>query len=225
MVPHLNGDMMMNRRTLLIPACLVVGSAAGIAGALAIAQPAKDKTAQPDHAPLPPGWPEADMQACVEAGTPGEMHRHLAEAAGTWNGRTKMWMAPGTEPMESECTSTITTVMDGRYTRCEITGEMPGMGMYNGFGLYGYDNVAEKFQSTWIDNHGTGMMIGTGELSPDGKTLTWRFTYNCPITKKPAVMREVERLTSDNEKTLEMFGTDPKSGKEFKMMEIHFTRQ
>ena len=27
-------------------------------------------------------------------------------------------------------------------------------------------------------------MNGTGELSDDGKTMTWKYTFNCPITKK-----------------------------------------
>jgi hypothetical protein len=214
----------------LAPTCLAVVAIAAVAGTIAIAQPTKDTKApakpsatQPEHK-LPAGWTEADMQACTEAGTPGKMHEHLTADVGTWTGKSKMWMAPGAEVMESECTYTITSVMDGRYTRAEMNGEMPGMGTFNGFGLNGYDNVAQKFQSTWIDNHSTGIMFGTGELSPDGKVLTWRYTYNCPITKKPAVLREVDTRTGDNTRKLEMYGNDPKSGKEFKMMEIQFTR-
>ena len=38
-------------------------------------------------------------------------------------------------------------------------------------------------------------------------------------------MREVETITGPNTKTLEMFGTDPKSGKEFKMMSIELTKE
>jgi hypothetical protein len=102
---------------------------------------------------------------------------------------------------------------------------MPGMGPFNGFGIYGFDNVSQKFQSTWIDNMGTGMMVGTGELSPDGKSVTWDFTYNCPIQKKPVHMREVDTFTSPNSRTLEMFGADPKSGKEYKMMSIELTKK
>jgi hypothetical protein len=69
------------------------------------------------------------------------------------------------------------------------------------------------------------MMIGNGELSRDGKTLTWKFTYNCPITKKPAVMQQVETVTGPKTKTLEMVGADPKSGKQFKMMSIELTKK
>ncbi|MFO0981472.1 MAG: DUF1579 domain-containing protein [Planctomycetota bacterium] len=174
---------------------------------------------------LPPGMTEADMKACTEASTPGPKHEYLAQSIGVWTGKTTMWMAPTAEPTKSECTSTITAMLDGRFTKCDMTGEMPGMGPFSGFGIYGFDNVAQKFQSTWVDNCGTGMMIGTGELSADGSTMTWTYSYNCPITRKPTVMRQIERRTSKDTMTMEMFGADPHSGKEFKMMEVVFSRK
>lgn len=72
---------------------------------------------------------------------------------------------------------------------------------------------------------GTGIMSGVGEMSADGKTLTWIFTYNCPVTKKPTTMRQVEKWTGDNSMTLEMFHKDPKTGKEFKAMMIESKRK
>jgi hypothetical protein len=224
--------------------CLPLIGVAAIAASLAFVQaPAKDSkspapakpaaapTGTHDHATpgaqpeLPPGMSQADMMACMEAATPGEMHAWLNEAVGVWQGKTTMWMTPGAEPMHSECVSTITSKMDGRFTTCETVGEMPGMGPFTGFGIYGFDNVSQQFQSTWVDNCGTGMMVGTGTLSSDGKTLTWNFNYNCPITKKLTPMREVERRTSKDAFTLEMFMNDLASGKEFKMMQIDFTRK
>lgn len=175
--------------------------------------------------PLPPGWTEADMQACMAAGVPGDQHRVLAEAAGTWHGTSMMWMAPGMEPSKSECTSTITMLMDGRFLKNETKGDMPGMGPFEGYGISAFDNVAQQFVASWIDNFSTGMMTGTGELSPDGKTLTWHFTYNCPIRKGPAKMREIQRMTGADTMELEMYGADPKSGQEYKMMHISYTRK
>ena len=174
---------------------------------------------------LPAGWTAEDMAACVAAGTPGEQHQQLAKNVGVWTGKNTMWMAPDSEPMKSECTATYTPILDGRFVKCEMAGEMPGMGPFNGGGLYGFDNVSQKYQCVWVDNCGTGMDIGTGDLSSDGKVLTWKFTYNCPITKKPTSMREIETVTGPNTKTLEIYGIDPKGGKEFKMMEIAFTRK
>jgi hypothetical protein len=174
---------------------------------------------------LPPGWTEADMQACIAAGTPGPMHQKLVRGVGHWSGTTTMWMAPDTEPMKSQCTTNVSTVMDGRYTKCEFSGDMPGMGPYQGLGYTGFDNVSQKFVGSWMDNHSTGMMTGEGTLSNDGNTLTWTYRTNCPITKKQTTMREVDRFDGDNSMTLDMYGTDPKSNKEYHMMHIELTRQ
>lgn len=216
----------MNRKKLLALAFISAVGLAAVVGSIATAEESKDAAAagQPEFK-LPEGWTEEDMKACMMAGTPGEMHKQLAEGVGTWSGKTTMWMGPDADPMESECTSKVTTIMDGRFIKCEMKGEMPGMGPYTGGGIMGFDNVSQKFVANWIDNHSTGIMNGVGEQSEDGKTLTWNYTFNCPITKKPATMREVETITGDNTKTLEMFGTDPKSGKEYKMMSIKFTKQ
>jgi len=214
-----------SRRAVLVCLCLAGAGVAALVGSRAIAEPGKDAIPGQPEMKLPPGWTQEDMNACMTAGMPGKMHEHLAKSVGTWQGKNTMWMAPGTEPTKSESTSTIKSIMDGRFTMCEASGDMPGMGPFKGFGLYGYDNVAKQFQSTWIDNCGTTMMMGTGELSADGKVMTWNYKYTCPITKKPTAMREVETWTGPSSMTLEMFGTDPKSGKEFKMMQIDYTKK
>jgi hypothetical protein len=216
---------LMKRSSLYGVAAVVV-----LAGSFAVAQtdPTHKGTGTPgkqDMPAPPPGMTEADMQACMEAGTPGAQHAFLAEAIGTWQGKCTHWMTPEAPPVSSEMTSTVSAMLDGRFTKCEMKGDMPGMGPFSGYGVSGFDNVSQKFVSTWMDNCSTGIMNGTGELSADGKTLTWNFTYNCPITKKAMVMREIERRTGKDAVTLEMFGTDPKSGKEFKMMEIAMTRK
>ena len=161
----------------------------------------------------------------LQAGTPGKMHERLAKDIGTWDCETTMWMAPNTEPMKSKSTATYTPLMDGRFVMCEFKGDMPGMGPYHGQGIYGYDNVAGEFVCSWFDNYSTAIMDGVGKLSSDGKTLTWEFTGSCPIKKGPCKMREVETITGPNTKTFEMFGSDPKSGEEFKMMHIDYTKQ
>lgn len=197
-----------------------------LVGSRVIAEPAKDAKpgAQPEMK-LPPGWTEEDMKACMSACMPGKMHGELAKRVGTWKGKSTMWMYPGAEPLTSECTSTVTPMLDGRFIKVEHTGEMPGMGPFAGFGLYGFDNVSQEFVSTWIDSCGTGMAHGTGELSADGKKLTMNRTFNCPLTKKAIAMREIETITGSNSKTLEIFCPDAKSGKEYKMLSVEFTKQ
>jgi hypothetical protein len=216
----------MNRRSVLVSLC--IAGAVALAGSYALAQQAKEaKPAAPGkpEMKLPAGWTEADMQACTAAGTPGKMHAHLAADVGTWLGKNTMWMGPDSEPVKTACTATVADVMDGRFVKCEVSGEMPEMGPFKGFGLYGYDNVTAQFVGVWIDNCGTGIMNGVGELSADGKVMTWKYTYTCPITKKPTTMREVDTVTGPNSKTQEMFAVDPKSGKEYRMLLIEYTRK
>jgi hypothetical protein len=214
----------MNWKKLSSSLFVTVGGLMIVAGSLAVADETKKAPSVPEMK-LPPGWTQQDMQACIQAGTPGKMHEHLAKGVGVWSGKTTMWMGPGGEAMKSDCTSTVSPMLDGHYFKSELAGEMPGMGPYNGFGVYGFDNVVGKFVSTWIDNHGTGIMNGTGELSQDGKVLTWSYTFNCPVTKKPTKMREIETITGPNTRTLEMWSVEPKSGQEYKMMFIELTKK
>ena len=97
------------------------------------------------------------------------------------------------------------------------------MGVYHGMGIIGYDTVAEKFVGNWIDNHSTTIMQSTGARAADG-SLTWTHSYTCPITRKPTSMKEIDRAKPDGSRTMEMHGTDPVSGKYYKMMEFTFTR-
>ena len=218
----------MTRMKLFAPALVASLGAAVLIGSFAIAKdadkPAAGAGAQPEMK-LPPGWTEADMQSMMAAGMPGEMHKRLAKDVGTWQGKHTFWMYPGAEPMQSESTSTITSLMDGRYVQMEMKGEMPGMGPFSGMGIQGFDNVSKKFVSTWIDSQSTGIMTGNGELTPDGKTINWTFKYHCPITNKPTVMRQVETVTGPNSKRLEMYGIEPKRGEEFKMMVLELTKK
>jgi hypothetical protein len=215
----------MNWKKLVAPTLIAMAGLVTIAGSLVFAAPSDDAgSAEQAPMPLPPGWTEEDMQACMLAATPGEMHAFLTEGVGVWHGKNTMWMGPDSEPVVSESTSTISLLMDGRYTKLEMACEMPGMGPFNGFGINGFDNVSQEFVSTWVDNQSTGIMNGVGELSADGKTLEWKYTFNCPLTKKPTILREIETITGPDTRTLDMFSADPKTGKEYQMMHIELSR-
>lgn len=185
-------------------------------------QPEGQPPTQPEMQ-LPEGWTMEHMMACVEAGTPGEQHAWLAEGEGSWHGKGKMWMGAGADPTPVEATMTITSIMGGRFVRTEMNCEIPGMGLYHGMGTTGYDVVAEKFVGNWIDNQSTTIMQGVAAKSADG-TLTWTHSFTCPITRKPTTMKEIDRVKADGSRTMEMHGTDPVSGKQYKMMEFTFTR-
>ena len=129
-----------------------------------------------------------DIKACIAAGTPGKTQEHLAKGVGTWQGKNTMWMAPGARPSSPRARRPSPPSWTAATSGSKPRARCPAWASYTGQGTYGYDNVSGKFVSTWIDNQSTGIMTGTGQLSADGKVMTWTFTYNCPLTKKPAVI-------------------------------------
>jgi len=226
-------------------AALAIILTAGLCAPLALAQgekPADKKPPAPaapaPAAPAKPAQPgdmkkpsDEEMKKMMEeqaawekAGKAGAEHEFLKKAAGNWTGKVKSYEMPGQPPAESTCTETITSVLGGKFTKCEVSGEMGGMGHFEGLGIYGYDNAKQKYTMAWADNMGTCIMDGTGELSADKKTMTWTMNLTNPQTHKVEHMREIEHFVSDNETHMEMWGSMGAGTPEVKMIEIDFTR-
>lgn len=139
-------------------------------------------------------------------------------------------MDPSAPPQESKGTAVRKAIMDGRFYTGDFTGkmEMPGADgkptemMFHGQSVEGYDNVKQKFVSTWLDNMGTGIMMAEGTYDPATKT----FTYNAEIEMMPGMktkVREVIKVTDKDHHVFEWY--EDRGGKETKTMEIHYTRQ
>jgi hypothetical protein len=176
----------------------------------------------------PPKAPAADQQTMMDkmmkAATPGPQHEMLKKMAGEWNTTVK-FLADPTQPMqESQGSSTITSLMDGRYCQEVATGQMMGQ-PFSGMGITGYDNVMGKYVWSWIDNMGTGIMSGTGTANASGKVITWSGTMMDPVTGKPNKERMVTTIADDNHYTFEMYGIPPGAKKEMKMLTIEYSRK
>lgn len=180
------------------------------------AKPADKGAAQPSEAEM--------MKAWMEANTTGENHRLLQRGVGTWNAKGKFWMSPEAPPTESTGTSVCTSLMDGRFTKIEYTGDpsehMPG---WTGLGYYGYNNGTGKFESFWMDSMSTGMMTQTGTYNAAKKEFNWTGTWTDPLTKETVKTRSVEKFPNDNTMILEMYETRPGKS-EFKNLEIAYSR-
>jgi hypothetical protein len=166
---------------------------------------------------------DAMMKAWMSYMTPGDAHKMLAADDGTWKQETTMWWGPGAEPQKSTMTATNKMIMGNRYQESVSTGTVNGM-PFEGRSVVGYNNASKTFQSTWVDNMGTGIMYM--ESKPwDGKSKTIEFhgTMVDPMTGKTSKVREMFTMVDDNTRKMEMF--DNHDGKEFKSMEIMMTRQ
>ena len=165
---------------------------------------------------------DAATKAWMAYMTPGEMHQMLAKDDGEWNGEITMWMAPGAPPSKSTTTAVNKMIMGGRYQESKHSGSFMGQ-PFEGYSLLGYDNAKKIFQSTWIDNMGTGFMHLEGQWDPQTKTINFKGTSVDPSTGKEMQVRETFKWIDDNTQLMEMFMQQ--DGKEFKSMEIKFTRK
>lgn len=171
----------------------------------------------------PTAQEQAMMQEWMKLSAPGESHKILATMAGDWDMEVKSWMAPTATPKVTKGKSDAKMIMGGRFLTEEVKGEMMGM-PFEGQSLCAYDNMKKKFISTWIDNMGTTIMFMEGTFDPATKTMTMTSTTYDPMAKKDVPVRTVTRILDDNKHVFEWYSPGP-DGKEFKGMEITYTRK
>ncbi len=204
----------MSRRTFV--GGVVVGLLFALAAPCVVAQQQAEK-------PKMTAEQQAAMEAWMKVATPGEGHKALEPLIGSWNVETTMWEKPGNPPEKGAGVAEDSWVLGGRFVKEEFQGEFGGM-KFQGLGYTGYDNYKKKYVGTWMDTMGTMMMTMIGTVDASGKVFTATSTIDDIMTGKPMKVREVTRIVDANKHVMEMFGPDP-SGKEFKMMELVYTRK
>lgn len=154
---------------------------------------------------------------------PGDMHKMMASWNGTWTATVTMWMTPGAPPTTSISTSINKMTLGGRYQVSSFTGTFNGM-PFEGMSTMGYDNTKKVFMSSWVDNMGTGMLNMEGPWDAANQTIDLKGKMLDPSTGKEISAHQTFHVKDPNTQTMMMFapGSD---GKEFKTMEIVFTRK
>jgi hypothetical protein len=166
---------------------------------------------------------DPSMEAWKSYMTPGVPHKMLAKSTGTWNEDVTMWMAPGAPPEKSKAIAENKMIMNGLYQESVTKGTMMGM-PFEGKSIVGFDNAKKVFVSSWIDNMGSGIMQMEGPWDDATKSMTLTGTCTDPMSGKIMNVRETFMIIDDNTQMMEMFMPGP-DGKEFKTMEIRFTRK
>ena len=167
---------------------------------------------------------DADMMAKMkEYSTPNENHKLLNQFVGSWTYSMKWWMSPEGKADESTGTSEVKSIMGGRFIEQSVSGTSMNQ-PFEGRGIVGFDNLKKEFTSVWFDDMATGMMISGGQYDPATKTISEKGSMSCPITNGPRSYRTLIKLVDDNTHVYEMYLNDEK-GKEFKTMEITYTRK
>jgi hypothetical protein len=174
-------------------------------------------------APNPPMDQKAAMAMMEKLATPGEGHKKLDFMVGSWVAKNSMWMAPGQAPMVSEGTSEHKWVLGGRFLEQRYEGTFMNM-PFSGIAFTGFDNYKKQYTSTWMDTSGTSTLITTGTFDASGKILTTTGKMDDFTTGKTATVREKMTMVSKDEILFEVFGPGP-DGKDYRMMEIRYTRK
>jgi hypothetical protein len=166
---------------------------------------------------------EEMMAVYAKYAEPGEFHKHLQPLVGSWNASVKWWMAPGAPANEAKSTEEVKWILDGRFLQQEVRGEMMGK-PFMGLGLIGYDNYKKKYVGAWIDSMSTMIWNSQGTCDATGKVITLAGEFDDPATGKKKKARGVTRIIDDNNHIMEWYESGP-DGKEFKSMEITYTRK
>lgn len=166
---------------------------------------------------------QAMMAEWAKIAAPGDHHKHLSYFVGNWKTKTKMYMGgPGSPPMESDGTSEMKWVLDGRFIQHLHKGSMMGQ-PYEGFGMTGYDNYRNLYVGSWHSNMGTNVLTMTGMRHPETGVFTYYGEMDEPSLK--VVGRTVKYVTTIIDADHHTFDIiDLHAGDDYKVISISYTR-
>ena len=201
-------------RLMVVMSCVLAmqGGLARAEQAVSAAKPAMDPAKQ------------AAMEAMQKAGSPSEGHKALEPLVGAWTYTAQWWMSPDAPPELMTGTAVNTLVFGGRFLKQEITGQSEGQPPFEGVGFTGYDNIRKEYQTVWLDNMATGMMVGAGGFDAATKTITNQGDFSCPLTGEGhRQFRSAWKVVDQDHNVYENYMRTPE-GREFKAMEIRYSR-
>lgn len=162
------------------------------------------------------------MKAWMAYMTPGEPHKMMAMSNGTWDEEVKMFLSPNAPPQVMKATSTNSMMYNGLYQLSITKGSYNGM-PFEGRSTLAYNNASKKYQNTWIDNMGSGIVIMEGMYDDASKTLSLSGRQADMMTGNLNPVRQTMKFIDDKNQYIEMFET--RGGREAKTMEIRLTKK
>lgn len=184
---------------------------------------AAEEPAKGGAAPEMTAEQQAMLAEWLKYGTPGEHHAHLKSMEGTFAATSTMWAAPGAPPVMTVGESTNTLILGGRFLEQHYKSDFNGQA-FEGLGLTGYDNYRQKYVGSWMDTMSTLAMTSEGTCDGAGKSFKFAGEYDDPVAKKRMKFRNEIQVKDASQHTFTMWNDGP-DGKEFKALEIVYTRK
>lgn len=217
----------MPRLMTLTALALVVGATLAWAAKSAPTKDAAAKAAPAASAATPAAKPDAaaaakqqkEMEDMMKLAMPGAQHEKLKACVGTWNATVKSFMG-GPEPQVSRGVAEMQMVLGGRYLEQKYKGTFMNQ-PFEGQGLTGFDNQRNVYQSVWVDNISTWMMVSEGNMDDASKAIEMKANA-MGMDGKPTQMRTEMKFVDPSTIVFSMFGD--MGGKEAMMMEITYKK-
>ena len=163
------------------------------------------------------------MEQMQKATSPNENHKVFNALVGQWEHVGKWWMAADKKAEEFKGTNINQLILGNRFLQQSAKGQMMGQ-PFEGIGITGYDNMKAEYTSIWLDNMNTGMMSATSQFDAATKTFAEKGSLSCPMTgEKNKMFRTIWKIMDNDHYSYEMYSNGP-DGKEFKNMEILYSR-
>lgn len=154
---------------------------------------------------------------------PGKPHAFLQKLEGEWETRVNFWNTGKGEAQKYLLDCTISMDLGGRFLKIAQTGLMADM-PFEAMSYLGFDNAAEKFTLTVLNNMGTGTLTLRGDWTIIEKEVNLTGELVSPLTGKAIMIRQVIRFIDNNSFTIENFDRD-EEGKEVRTVLYEFKRK
>jgi hypothetical protein len=166
---------------------------------------------------------KAMLAAMSKYSEPGAPHQVLKSLEGTWDTAAKVWLAPGGTPDTANGRAEFWSNHGDRFLIEEYSGAMLGRPVTIHL-VFGYDNAKKKYVASMISSVSTEIKLREGTADATGKVITFTGQTFDAVAGRYHAERAVYKIESDKRLTVEVFET-PTGGKEFKKMEVVYTRK
>ena len=163
-----------------------------------------------------------DMEACMKMGLPGDEHQRLDQFVGTWKCRSRFWMEPGQDAMESEGVMINEWVLGGRFLKQDYSAMWMGQ-PFSGIGFWGFNNITGTYIGLWMDTMCTHFCPDEGSYDAASNTWTMLGEWDCPSGGGKMKKRSTIEVKSPTQHTMKMYMPGP-DGKEFLCMELNYSK-
>jgi hypothetical protein len=114
-------------------------------------------------------------------------------------------------------------IMGGRFVQIAQQATINGL-PFEGVSVIGFDNVINRYVSTWVDNATNGIIHFVGTYDDPKKQLTMEAHYSDPVSRRLTIARTVTTFVDAKTWTYDEYISHQKGEKETHMSTVTFKK-